>query len=253
MNAHDSSTSTLDPERAQQMRSFLLDEVRHSPAVAPSAARSRSVPSTGRRVLVGIGAASMIGAGLFGVNAVVGGPGPAAVDQAVAIETEGAWTTIRLKDPDATPEAVLAQLEAAGIAARIEEVPTDPSDSVVGYMNSGLSFTSGPATPSSEGAAGQVVLPAAGEGGLVALTVSLPDSLQAFTNGDAMIGVVPNDEIPDGVDLPNGDASTGNDDQLQRLEERWAELRSGSVRLDGDGAISLRTDTEAEVVVVAAR
>lgn len=256
MHAHDSSTSTLDPERAQQMRDFLLDEVRQAPAVVPTAARSRAVPATGRRVLVGIGAASIIGAGLFGLNAVVGGPGPASVDQAVAIETEGGWTTIRVKDPDATPEAVLAQLEAAGIAARIEEVPIDPSGVAVVYEVGGLGFGTADAIRDAGGEGGAAILhdSSPGQGGLLALTVSLPNSSEVFTDGDSMVYSIPNGEILDGLELPDGDPAPAPDvDQMERFAEVWLDPEVNGVRLEGDGVISLRNDTDAEVVVVAAR
>src|SRR5690606_1855581 len=121
-----------------------------------------------------------------------------------------------------TPEAVLAQLEAAGISARIEEVPIDPSGVAVMYETAGLRFGTGDTIKGVDGSGGAAALhdTSPGEGGLLALTVSLPNSSEFFTDGASMIYTVSNGEIFDRLKLPNGDPAAGNLDGTE-FAERW--------------------------------
>jgi hypothetical protein len=122
---HDSHTTVLDPlpdvttldgDRANRFGTFLTVEAAAGVASTRSAHRSPR-----RRALAGVAAAGVLAGGLLAVNAVVGGPGPAAVDPAVAIEQANGWTTISITDPDATPAEIEAALEAVGIDARVEQ------------------------------------------------------------------------------------------------------------------------------------
>jgi hypothetical protein len=93
-----------------------------------AAAPARPAASRTRRVLGGVALAAILGGGIFGANAILGGPGlartPAAV--AVAIEQQDGWTTIRILDPEASPATIEAQLRAAGLRVRTETVDLTP-------------------------------------------------------------------------------------------------------------------------------
>lgn len=107
--------TTLDGDRADRFGTFLTVEAAADAATARSAVRPPR-----RRVFAGVAAAGLLAGGLLAVNAVVGGPGPAAVEPAVAIEQADGWTTISITDPGATPAEIEAALDAVGIDARIE-------------------------------------------------------------------------------------------------------------------------------------
>lgn len=121
MDQHRTATlePTLDDQRTDQLRTFLTVE-----AAADAAAAAPGRAHRGRRRLVGgIAAAVVLGAGLFAVASVAGGPtsGPAGVQTANAVAIERAqpgWTKIAIADIDADPDAVVAELKAAGIDAR---------------------------------------------------------------------------------------------------------------------------------------
>lgn len=113
------STAVLDPERTAQLRTFLTVEA----AADVAHHRVGAGRPAGRRFALAALAALVLGGGLFLANALVGGPGPADVPAAVAIEAApDGWTTVRLVDIDADPQAVVDQLEAAGIPATIDRL-----------------------------------------------------------------------------------------------------------------------------------
>jgi hypothetical protein len=112
-------TPTLDPDRFQQLRTFLIVE-----ATAQAAdVRRRTLVGSRRRRLV-VGAVAVIA--LSGVLA-VSTLRPGGTDRALAITTEGEWTTVRLSDIDADAQAVVDELVAAGINARIASRDQDPT------------------------------------------------------------------------------------------------------------------------------
>src|SRR4051794_39727263 len=103
------TTPTLDDDRTAQLRTFLTVEAARSLADG-SADHPAPFLARHRRVAAGAAAATLLGGGIFAVTAITGGPGPAHVDQAVAISVDDGWTTIDLLDVHADPDAVLAQL-----------------------------------------------------------------------------------------------------------------------------------------------
>lgn len=111
--------TTLDGDRADRFGTFLTVEAAADAATMRSAHRSPR-----RRIAVGTVAAGALAAGLIAVTGVVGGPGPAAVSPAVAIEQADGWTTISITDPTASPTQIAAALEAAGIEASVS--PDEP-------------------------------------------------------------------------------------------------------------------------------
>lgn len=97
--------STLVAERTDQVRTFLTVEAAADVAsVPPSPVR--------RRLVAGTVAALLLAGGLVAATS-IGGPAPSAV----AYETVDGWTTIRLVDAEADPEAVVQELVAAGFDA----------------------------------------------------------------------------------------------------------------------------------------
>ena len=114
----DTTTPTLDRDRTDQIRTFLAVTAAADMATTSANGPHRASSTRRRRLVGGVAAALVLGGGLFAANAVIGGPGPARTPRAVAVESNGGWTTIRLLDAQADPQAVVDQLEAAGIDAR---------------------------------------------------------------------------------------------------------------------------------------
>lgn len=107
-------TPTLDPDRFEQLRTFLTAE-----AAQVAGSRDRAlVGSRRRRQALGAIAAMALGSVLA-----VSTLRPGGTDPALAISTEGEWTAVRLADVDADPQAVVDELVAAGIDARIAPIP----------------------------------------------------------------------------------------------------------------------------------
>lgn len=154
---------TLDDERHAQLRSYLIREIGPAADVAPTPRRHAH-----RRPLLVTGVAAVLAAAGLTIGAVfTGGPtGTPAAEAAVAIEHEEGWTTIRLLDVNADPDAVLAQLQSAGIDARI-----GTEDSL---------FTEPPGT----GTAVVQMIPAVD--GEVTLAVALPPELQPGPPSEAV-------------------------------------------------------------------
>lgn len=240
MTEHPTATGSPDP-RAIRLRSFLTDEARQSLRAAPShtAERSGPTPNAGRRLVVCFGVVAVLGAALFGVNALVGGPGPMSVPQAVAIESSQGWTTVRLLDEDADPTAVLAQLTDAGIPARISRVDLDRP--TVHEVDGGTMALGGP-----------------GDRQLLGLSVWTPDLWQLLGTDEDTSSVViyssmvvsfhPDAAIPD---LPGTDPEIVS--AIERARREMAEaLDHEGVRIERDGSVSFRTGSDAQVVVLAA-
>jgi len=115
-------TANLTPDRLDQLRTFLVAE-----AVADTTASRRrtGLASQRRRVAMGAVAAVLLGGGIVVSTLVPGG-----TDAALAITTEGDWTTVRLADVEADARAVVDELVAAGIDARLVSDGEAPAPSV---------------------------------------------------------------------------------------------------------------------------
>ncbi len=124
-------TPTLDPERTDRLRTFLVVEAASSAAAATPARRS---PAVRRSLAAGAAGAVLVAGGLVVASASAGDgparPGPAAEGRAapsseatpstaldletIALTRADGWTTVSLTDIDADPDAVVADLQAAG-------------------------------------------------------------------------------------------------------------------------------------------
>jgi hypothetical protein len=205
------TTPTLDPERTAQLRTFLTVEA----AADAVAARRRPV----RRIAVGAAATTTLAAALLvGTTLVDGSTGSGPRAEALAIErTADGWTTIRIADIDADPDAVLAELRAAGFEARHEPLVVQRSGPNGEQVTIGSSERPGTA---SFGVAGTGE---PGQQGLAGLTVEFPE-------GEAPLLSSP----PPGGGQPTIDDGAG-------------------VRIDLSGTVSIRSGTKVTVVVMTER
>lgn len=216
---HATLEPTLDDQRTDQLRTFLTVE-----AAADAASGLRSTPARrGRRLVGGIAAAAVLGGGLFAVASVAGGPssGPVAVQSANAVAIESAepgWTRISIADIDADPDAVVAELQAAGIAAERRPLGMTRDDqgrvtleSMEEQAPTGGGFT-------------MVGLGSAGDQGFAGLTISAPDA----------------DPSPLHADLSPEEAEVELDAYLAAL----------GARADADGSIEVRNDADVTVIVL---
>jgi hypothetical protein len=199
---------TLDDARHAQLRSYLIREVSPAADIAPTPRRHAH-----RRPLLATGVATVLAAAGLTIGAVftAGPTGTPAAEAAVAIEHQDGWTTIRLLDVNADPDAVLAQLQSAGIDARIDthdNVYTDARDT------------------------GTVILGMdAAPDGTVSLAVVIPPEL-------APAVIPPSDAVP-----PPDDATDGTD-PVGEVVEWYPGIR------EGEGWVSFRDDAGIEVVIV---
>lgn len=235
------STATLDPDRTERLRAFLTTEAAADLASAPGPVARARRPR--RRLAVGVVAALALGGVAFAATAVVDGPGPtrSAPALALAIERSDGWTTIRLRDPDATPEAVIAELGAAGIDARVEVVDLTPDASGVvdlpigaqievedgddpGTAHGGWLSTLGTST------VGIYSFDSVGAGGMAGLSVDVP--------------------ALEGAPLPSfaDDAEATFDSHARALEDAGVRIELGP---SAPGGASIRDGAEVEVVVYA--
>lgn len=217
------------------MAGFLIDEVSSS---RPSdVGRLRRRP----RVLVGAAATAAVAAVLAGVLTTVPGGAPPAA--AVAIDEEGGWTTVRIVDPDAAPEAVLAELEAAGIDARIERIDR-PDGPAIGTLPDGGDFA--------------VIGFDGDDTGLIGITIDVaavlpdpdpsePSPPKTITEGSATVPA--ESTTPD----HGGDASTRPGEPMDGLDgPPIAEaLEDAGVRIQGD-SVSIRHGSDVELVLIVA-
>jgi hypothetical protein len=102
---------TVDRDRLAQLRTFLTDEA------AAQLAESERRPLNRRRGRI-LAVAAVATAALSGAT-VVATLRPGGADAALAITTDGEWTTVRISDIEADAQAVVDELVAAGIDARI--------------------------------------------------------------------------------------------------------------------------------------
>lgn len=248
MNDH--TDTTLSTERTTQMRDLLTDEIRHDAAPSLTTSRQRRGTPAPRRVAVGAVAAVLVGGLLFGVNAVAGGPGQTAVPQALAIESSGGSTTIRLTDLDASPEEVLAQLEAAGIPVRLTTVDTStpaddgtvelpiPSGGLARVPSEPLGNAAGLIgimTESADGEWGQAVLP-------VAERADGPTMLSSFET--IMIPECKDSVISDLPPSPECEAA------MASPEGRRVDLRDKAIRMHEDGSVTVDDSSGTEILVL---
>lgn len=225
MDQPSTAEPTLDHARTDQLRTFLTLEAAADAATSPT----RPIRSGRRRLVGGIAAAVVLGAGLFVGSALAGGPssGPArvATANAVAIRpaTDTGWTKITISDIDADPDAVVAQLRAAGIDARRAPLPFSRPGDGQELLGSADETTSG-AGGAGGGGVTMVGVGETGSRGLAGLTISTPAGEPAPLS----------DDLP-----PHEDAAAFN----RYLEGLGA--RSGT-----DGSIEIRNDADVTVLVL---
>ncbi len=111
---HLASSPTLDVDRTDRLRTFLVVEA------AADLARTRAhQPGRGtavRRLAIGGLAAAMLVGAMIALDAGTTTKANRA-DAAISITQEDGWTTLELNDPHASATEVLAELHAAGIPA----------------------------------------------------------------------------------------------------------------------------------------
>lgn len=214
---------TLDPQRADQLRTFLTVEA----AADAAQVRDRSAHPGRRRLVGGLAAAVALGSGLVAVASVAGGPssGPASVQTAHAVTIEQSapgWTRITIADLDADPDAVVAELRAAGIEARRDQLPVErDADGRVTLR----SFDQEAFDAQQGGGGFSVVgLDDVGDGGLAGLTVAAPNA-----------GPAP---LSEGLSGEEAGAA---------FRAYLDELGAG---LNADGSVELRNDADVTVVVL---
>ncbi len=215
---------TLDHQRIDQLRTFLTVEAAADVAArrAPTAHRGR------RRLLGGVVAATALGVGLFAAAAIGGGPrsGPASVQTAHAVSIEQAapgWTKVTIADVDADPDAVVAELQAAGIDARRETLPVERDEQGRLLLRS---FDRAGEDGHGFSMVGLADTGSAGEGGLAGLTV----------------------EAPDADPSPLDDLTGASSEQIEA--EFQAYLQGLGAKMGADGSIEVRNDAGLTVVVL---
>ena len=184
-----------------------------------------------RRVVVGATAALLLAGGLVAVQS-VGGPAPAAI----AVEVAGEWTTVRLVDIDADPDAVVAQLRDAGFTAERQTLDVVRTEDGDGFS------VSVEDSADSAGIIAMAVGSEGGEHGVVGLTVAVPEGTELAPPPEG--GEVPGAQAggsPTGEPTSMAIASRGSlaDDSL---------LAEG-IRFEADGGVSLRAGTDVTIVV----
>lgn len=223
MDQHSDLTSTLDPQRTGQLRTFLTVEAAADATQAPADPVHRGR----RRVLGGVAAAAVLGAGLFATASVAGGPGsgPAGVETAHAVtieESAPGWTKIAIADLDADPDAVVAELQAAGIAARRDRLPIErDADGRVTLR----SFDQEELDAQQQGGGFSVVgVGGVGDGGLAGLTVSAPSA---------------------------GPAPLSEGLSPAEIDARFTAYLDGiGAKMGTDGSVEIRDDADVTVVVL---
>lgn len=227
-----STTPTLTPERTDQLRTFLVVEAASSTAAGTPARRAPR-----RRLALGVATVALLAGGLVAAQA-VGGPAPAAI----AVEVDGGWTTVRLTDIDADPDAVVADLRDAGFRAEHRPFRVERSgDSVM--IGEGIdgdevegSVVVSDAEDIGPSVAG-VVGDGSGEGGehgVVGLSVSLPEGALPPVDDQAMAEAVAGGQA--------GSGSAGNGPADAALEE-------AGIRFEADGGVSFRQGVDVTIVV----
>lgn len=221
-------TPTLDPERTDQLRTFLVTEAAADAATSP-ARRPHRV-----RFAVGLAAAVLL-AGAITVGTSLSGTGTERAD-AVAIERADGWTTVRIVDVNADPEAVVEELLAAGIDARVD----DANQLGTNIDGSGISGLSAEAADGSFGVGVISAMPPA-DGSTEAPTEA-PAEGPGVATGGGVIASTPTPTGPiaggDGAEMPAEDAAALD----QQLEE-------AGIRFNDPFEISIRNDAGVRVLV----
>ena len=188
-------------------------------------------------------AAVLLAGGLLASTAIIGSPGATPAD-AVAIEESGGWINVRLVDVDADPDAVVEQLRAAGIDAR---VTTAGEAGLVGGGTGEAGITGlSVETPDGTGA------------GMVSVSADAPPPLEVEPGTDPedpsiTAPVVTTVEGDLGTGATTGSAATpgGAGDEATPLpaEDFDASLDAAGVRFEDDGSISIRAAADVTVLV----
>jgi hypothetical protein len=238
-------TPTLDRERTDLLRTFLTVE-----AAADVASVAPSWPHGRRRWVAGIAAAFLLGTGMFAANAVAGGPGPAPVRSAnaLSIESNDGWTTVRIEDIDADPQAVLDELHAAGIKAGLDHL-------TVGADGHTVTVGSGAGTAGVVGMVGS----RHGDRGLVGLSVSLPAGVEppaipagagtSAIGGSSSAGVVASSGDSGDSGGAGGPSAQVSGDAPPAPAGDQDQFESLGVRFGADGSVSIRNGSDNRVVV----
>jgi hypothetical protein len=161
--------------------------------------------------------------GAFVTAEAVGGPAPAAI----AVEVDGEWTTVRIVDIDADPDAVVAQLREAGFPAERQPLPVVRTDGGMTVVHE---------APEAESGAGVVGFVHGDDGdggahGLVGLSVTLPSDLAPDGPPEVDTDPVPAQATEDGIAVVEDD------------------LLGAGVRFEPDGGVSLRRGADVTIVV----
>lgn len=229
------ATPTLDPERTDQLRTFLTTEAAADAAVTSPARRPRHL-----RLAVGVTAAVLLAGSLTVASALTGtGSEPA---DAVAIEQADGWITVRLIDVDADPQAVVDELRAAGIEARVGDADE------VGTSAAGVTGLSAESTDGSVGVGMLSAVPtgaASGDGSAGDAPVGDAEPIEV----DGASGVVGTTEtVPAGTPT---DPSAGEAIELPAAEAEAfdQQLEDAGIRFGDGGEISIRNGADVRVVV----
>lgn len=239
------ATPTLDPERTAQLRTFLVTE-----AAADAASTSTSPARRPRhlRLAVGVTAAVLL-AGSLTVASGLTGTGSEPAD-AVAIEQADGWTTVRLIDVDADPQAVVDELRAAGIEARVGDADE------VGTSATGATGVTGLSAESTDGSVGVGMLsavplsgaPGDGSPGAGATSDAAVGDAEPI-EVDGATGVIGETEtVPAGTPT---EPSTGEAIELpaEQAEALDRQLEDAGIRFGDGGEISIRNGADVRVVV----
>ncbi len=234
-----SPAPTLDPDRTDQMRTFLVVEAASSVATATPARRPAAAV---RRTLVAGGVATaLVAGGLVAISLTDDAPAPTDPSRAegtttvalpdlqtIAVARSDGWTTVRLTDVDADPDAVVVDLQAAGFATERRELAVEvgPDGSV----------TVDPAVGSGD---------EEGEEGFAMLSIgSAGDGGEWGAEGLAGISVSGDDLWLESPPPPESGATEpvvlGNDEH------------PNLVRLHHDGSLSIRDGAQVSIVVFSA-
>ena len=249
------STAVLDHDRTAQVRMFLTVEA--AADVASGGSTATSWASGRRRLAVGVVAAVVLGGALFTANALVGGPGVARTPQVVAITEDDGWTTVRITDIDADPQAVVDQLEAAGISAHVSKIPASEDG---GPVTIGNGTSGGAAFGTFHARSG-----GPGDHGLAGLSVSMPESAVAHPpSGDTGTPATHTSGSPTSGSSTSGSPRSGSggaeggplrvettggasgEDARAEMERN---LEKQGVRMGDDGTVSIRNGSGNSVIV----
>jgi hypothetical protein len=218
--------STLDADRLDRLRTFLVVEAA-SDLAASRAPRRRHAGATVGRLAAGGLAVAVAVAALVAHDASDTSPARQADAAAVTITEQSGWTTIGLRDPDASATDVIAELEAAGIDARALPEGADP-------------WGSAPL-----------------EGGMVGIATDA--GLEVQRGGTVDVGTITQINVeytePAGVTSPDAGQADGADvaPTPESAADRAAYMDAIGVRTNADaGTVSIRQAGDHEVLLFVA-